>query len=308
MVRRARLTFNVTSDVYRFLFRIKLHLLSTIHPNPPPPLRELWNPLSKALPVKIDESGGHTKRNCLQDQSNFHKSRAWQIIIILPTGFGLGMGVICFSAQKGRYNMTYSFLFRLYRRFYWRHQCAFHLVWVPPIIRWITYTYHSYFKEIPKSPQRSWQTSAPLITWWRHKMETFSAFSPFCEGNPPVTRGFRSQRPVTRSYDVFCDLRMNKRLDKQSRRRWFETPSLSLWRHFNAADAAHEICNMYIHGKLYSASLFSKRWYISLKTHSCNIWALIHTITLIVFRYVWQITRGYNYLNINLVSGKLNET
>ena len=215
------------------------------------------------------------------------------------------MGVICFSAQKGRYNMTYSSLFRLYRRFYWRHQCAFHLVWVPPIIRWITYTYHSYFKEIPKSPQRSWQTSAPLITWWRHKMETFSAFSPFCEGNPPVTRGFRSQRPVTRSCDVFCDLRMNKRLDKQSRRRWFETPSLSLWRHFNAADAAHEICNMYIHGKLYSASLFSKRWYISLKTRSCNIWAWIHTITLIVFRCVWQITRRYNYLNINLVSGKL---
>ena len=29
------------------------------------------------------------------------------------------------------------------------------------------------------------------------------------------------------------DLRLNKRLSKQSRRRWFDTPSYSLWRHCN---------------------------------------------------------------------------
>ena len=39
------------------------------------------------------------------------------------------------------------------------------------------------------------------------------------------TGGFHSQRPVTRSFDAFFDLRLNKRLSKQSRRRWFETPS-----------------------------------------------------------------------------------
>ena len=44
-----------------------------------------------------------------------------------------------------------------------------------------------------------------------------------------------SQRPVTRSLDVFFDLRLNKRLSKQSRPRWFETPSLSLWYHCNGA-------------------------------------------------------------------------
>ena len=33
-----------------------------------------------------------------------------------------------------------------------------------------------------------------------------------------------SQRPVARSFDVFIDLNLNKRL----RRRWFETPSRSL--------------------------------------------------------------------------------
>ena len=38
-------------------------------------------------------------------------------------------------------------------------------------------------------------------------------------------------RPVTRSLDVFFDLRPNKRLSKQSWGWWFETPSRSLWRH-----------------------------------------------------------------------------
>ena len=34
-----------------------------------------------------------------------------------------------------------------------------------------------------------------------------------------------SQRPLTRSFDVFFDLRLNKRLSKQSWGWWFETPS-----------------------------------------------------------------------------------
>ena len=33
-----------------------------------------------------------------------------------------------------------------------------------------------------------------------------SALLAFCEGNPPVTGEFPSQRPVTRSFDVFFDL------------------------------------------------------------------------------------------------------
>ena len=36
-------------------------------------------------------------------------------------------------------------------------------------------------------------------------METFSALVTLCEGNPPVTGGFPSQRPVTRSFGVFFD-------------------------------------------------------------------------------------------------------
>ena len=42
--------------------------------------------------------------------------------------------------------------------------------------------------------------------------------------------------PVTRSFGVFFDLRLNKLLSKQSRRRWFGTPSRSLWRHCNVPE------------------------------------------------------------------------
>ena len=41
------------------------------------------------------------------------------------------------------------------------------------------------------------------------------------------------QRPLTRSFNVFFDRGLNKRLSKQSRHWWFETPSCSLWRHCN---------------------------------------------------------------------------
>ena len=72
-----------------------------------------------------------------------------------------------------------------------------------------------------------------IFTWWRHQMEAFSALSAFCVGNSPVTGEFPSQRPVTRSFDVFSDQLLNKWLSKESWGWWFETPSWSLWRQFN---------------------------------------------------------------------------
>ena len=44
-----------------------------------------------------------------------------------------------------------------------------------------------------------------------------------------------TQRPVTRSFDVFFDLRLNKRLSKRSWGWWFETLSYSLWCQCNGA-------------------------------------------------------------------------
>ena len=70
-------------------------------------------------------------------------------------------------------------------------------------------------------------------TWWRHQMETFSAQLAICAGNSPVPGEFPAQRPVTRSFDVFSDLYLNRRFRKQSWGRWFETLSRPLWRHCN---------------------------------------------------------------------------
>ena len=51
---------------------------------------------------------------------------------------------------------------------------------------------------------------------------------------------FPTQRPVTRSFDVFFDLRLNKRLSKQPRGWLFETPSWSLWRQCNVIQTANQ--------------------------------------------------------------------
>ena len=79
-----------------------------------------------------------------------------------------------------------------------------------------------------------------MITWWRkhfsrwrHQMETFSALLAICAGNSPVPGEFPAQRPVTRSFDVFFELRLNKQLNKQSWGWWFGKGSRSLRRHRN---------------------------------------------------------------------------
>ena len=59
-------------------------------------------------------------------------------------------------------------------------------------------------------------------------METFSALLALRAGNSPVPGEFHAQRPVTQSFDVFFDLRLNKRLRKQSRGWWFDMPPRSL--------------------------------------------------------------------------------
>ena len=92
----------------------------------------------------------------------------------------------------------------------------------------------------------TWQTSKrPLSHWprWyvaeaRVNMMTSSNGNIFhvtglCAENSPVTGEFSAERPVTRSFAVFFDLCLNKRLSKQSWGWWSETPSCSLWRHCN---------------------------------------------------------------------------
>ena len=93
--------------------------------------------------------------------------------------------------------------------------------------------------------------------WWRHQMDTFSASLAICAGNSPVSGEFPAQRPVTRSFDVFFDLRLNKRLSKQWWDCWFETLSRPLWRHCNACSNFRSFC-----------------WKASGLLHPRNIWNL----------------------------------
>ena len=65
---------------------------------------------------------------------------------------------------------------------------------------------------------------------WKH----FRVTGHLC-GEFTGPRWIPCKRPVTRSFDVFFDLRLNKRLSKQSWGWWFETPSRPLWRHCNVS-------------------------------------------------------------------------
>ena len=62
---------------------------------------------------------------------------------------------------------------------------------------------------------------------------SLSALLAICAGNSPVTVEFPAQKSVTRSFDVFFGLHLNKWLSKQSWGWWFVTPSHPLWRHSN---------------------------------------------------------------------------
>ena len=81
-------------------------------------------------------------------------------------------------------------------------------------------------------------------TWLNHARRNPTTMMTSSNGNifrvtGPLCREFTghgefpTQRPVTRSFDIFFDLRLNKRLSKQPWGWWFETPSWSLWRQCN---------------------------------------------------------------------------
>ena len=102
------------------------------------------------------------------------------------------------------------------------------------------------------------------VSWWRHQVETFSALLAICAVNSPITGEFPTQRPVTRNFDVFFDLSLNKRLRKQSWGRWHETSSrpLWLWRH----------CNDNRNGPLHFIHpyRFCNQYYILVLLHLCS--------------------------------------
>ena len=106
-----------------------------------------------------------------------------------------------------------------------------------------------------------------ILTWWRHQMETFFRVT------GPLWREFTgpgefpTQRPVTRGFDVFFVLRLNKPLSKQPWGCWFETLSRSLWRYRNEQYQMHvEVwCGMWVIVMLFSVpnACGSMMWNVS---------------------------------------------
>ena len=75
-----------------------------------------------------------------------------------------------------------------------------------------------------------WPASLGMMT--SSNGNIFLVTGPLC-GEFTSPGDFPAQRPVTRGFDVFFDLRPNKRLSKQWLGWWSETPSSPLWRHCN---------------------------------------------------------------------------
>ena len=87
---------------------------------------------------------------------------------------------------------------------------------------------------------------------WKHFSRCKRAF---CEG----TGVYQGQ--WQRSFDVFFDLRLNKRLSKQSIRRWFERPSRSLWRHRNSCNVPNCMVQAMSRGRsLQTTNHYQHQW------------------------------------------------
>ena len=96
-----------------------------------------------------------------------------------------------------------------------------------------------------------------------------------------VSTGHWSQRPMTRSFDVFLERRPNKRLSKQSIRRWFETPSRSLW------------CYCYCH---FDSSSLISRW-LTMKWNRWEKWIKIYGL----FSCPSELNNDFAFWVLNLI-------
>ena len=75
-----------------------------------------------------------------------------------------------------------------------------------------------------------WYQNDIGYSWWCHQWKRFPRYRPFVQGIHlwPVNSPYKAS-----DAEIWCFLCLNKRLSKQSRGWWFETPSRPLWRHCN---------------------------------------------------------------------------
>ena len=100
---------------------------------------------------------------------------------------------------------------------------------------------------------------------------TFSALLALCAGN--------AQRPVTRSFDVFFELRLIKRLSKHSPGWWFKTLSRPFWRHCNVLEIRGGVAKQ-LSSVEYNSTFFFKYWKYLIVSYYIQVW----------YRYLVQIS------------------
>ena len=110
---------------------------------------------------------------------------------------------------------------------YWIEQRCTTLGWL-----WCTNRYCRDYVRICMSLEPDFQNEWGRIMMTSSNGNIFRVTGPL-RGEFTGPGEFPTQRPVTQSFDVFFDLRLNKRLSKQPWGWWFETPSWSLWRQCN---------------------------------------------------------------------------
>ena len=129
---------------------------------------------------------------------------------------------------------------------------------------------------------RLWNYGLDITKYWYMMTSSngniFRVTGPLC-GEFTGTGEFPTQRPVTRSYDVFFDPRLNKRLSKQTWGWWFETLSSSLWRQCNDILGASRTSHVLSYGHIDNVNVMSSLW--KHKNFKLGAWICLYTSRLL---------------------------
>ena len=95
-----------------------------------------------------------------------------------------------------------------------------------------------------------------------------------CKGNPPVSVASPYKGQWRGALMFLFYLRLCKRLSKHSRRRWFKTPSRSLWRHCNVRIRIRTFSACFVLSHLFAPSC--AQMYVHV--HGLSIWKQTHML------------------------------
>ena len=136
-------------------------------------------------------------------------------------------------------------------------------------------------------------------------METFPAVLAISAGSSPVPGEFPAQRPVTRSFDVCFDLRLNKRLDKQSWGLWFETLLRPLLCHCNGSFHINSSLQKWIYRRMYDIYTIRKCVEVNIYKNLSNKGKQVATIdekNRVIFYASARCISKWNWLFLNTMN------